>query len=49
MVESYRPISLRPALSKVFEKLFMKRLEPVIMENKFLPTTFTNRTGGWDL
>ena len=37
LVESYRPISLLPALSKVFEKLFMKRLGPVLMENKLLP------------
>lgn len=28
-VSSYRPISLLPALSKVFEKLLLKRLEPL--------------------
>lgn len=29
-VESYRPISLLPAISKLFEKLFLKRLKPFI-------------------
>lgn len=29
-VSSYRPISLLPVLSKLFEKLFLKRLKPLI-------------------
>lgn len=36
-VESYRPISLLPIVSKVFEKLFMKRLKPVLDEKKLIP------------
>jgi len=29
-VTSYRPISLLPSLSKLFEKLLLKRLKPII-------------------
>lgn len=36
-IKSYRPISLLPILSKVFEKLLQKRLNPVIEERKLLP------------
>lgn len=36
-VTSYRPISLLPVLSKVLESLFIKRLMPIIEENKLIP------------
>lgn len=32
----YRPISLLPVMSKVFEKLIIKRLKPIIEENQFI-------------
>lgn len=35
---SYRPISLLPIISKVFEKLLLKRLKPVIEESQLIPT-----------
>jgi hypothetical protein len=34
---SYRPISLLPIMSKVFEKLFLKRLQTLIDENLVIP------------
>lgn len=34
---SYRPISLLPILSKLFEKLFLKRLKPVLEEKQLIP------------
>jgi hypothetical protein len=34
---SYRPISLLPIVSKVFEKLFLKRLLPVVENNRLIP------------
>lgn len=34
---SYRPISLLPVTSKVFEKLFLKRLLPIIRERDLIP------------
>jgi hypothetical protein len=34
---SYRPISFLPAVSKVFEKLLLKRLLPVVENNRLLP------------
>ena len=36
-VGSYRPISLLPALSKVFEKLFLSRLRTIINDEKLIP------------
>lgn len=36
-ISSYRPISLLPILSKVFERLLMKRLNPIIAENNLIP------------
>lgn len=36
-VTSYRPISLLPILSKLFEKLLMKRLMPILHETKIIP------------
>lgn len=37
-VDSYRPISLLPTLSKVFEKLLLKRLNPIIEDKKIIPS-----------
>lgn len=34
---SYRPISLLPTISKIFEKLLLKRLKPIIEERKLIP------------
>ncbi|KAL4111862.1 hypothetical protein QTP88_015739 [Uroleucon formosanum] len=34
---SYRPISLLPTLSKLFEKLLLKRILPIVDEAKILP------------
>ncbi|KAL1487554.1 hypothetical protein ABEB36_015773 [Hypothenemus hampei] len=36
-VTSYRPISLLPTISKLFEKILLKRLKPVIDNNKIIP------------
>lgn len=36
-VQSYRPISLLPIPSKVFEKLLYKRLQPIIDREKLIP------------
>jgi hypothetical protein len=36
-VSSYRPISLLPVVSKVFEKLFLKRLQLIIDEKEIIP------------
>lgn len=36
-VSSYRPISLLPIMSKLFEKLLLKRLKVVIEENGVIP------------
>jgi Reverse transcriptase (RNA-dependent DNA polymerase) len=35
---SYRPISLLPVISKLFEKLLLKRLKPIIERKKLIPT-----------
>lgn len=37
-VSSYRPISLLPVLSKLFEKLLLKRLKPIIEQRNLIPT-----------
>jgi hypothetical protein len=37
-VESYRPISLLPVMSELFEKLILKRLKPITAEKHLLPT-----------
>jgi len=34
---SYRPISLLPIMSKLFEKLLLKRLKPIIEEKNLIP------------
>ena len=36
-VTSYRPISLLPSLSKLLEKLLLKRLKPIIEEKNLIP------------
>jgi hypothetical protein len=35
---SYRPISLSPTVSKVFEKLLLKRLLPMVENNGLIPS-----------
>uniref|UniRef100_A0A0A9YN50 Putative RNA-directed DNA polymerase from transposon BS n=1 Tax=Lygus hesperus TaxID=30085 RepID=A0A0A9YN50_LYGHE len=35
--KSYRPISLLPIISKLFEKLLLKRLKPIIEERNLIP------------
>jgi len=35
--KSYRPISLLPVISKLFEKLLLKRLKPIIEKRKLIP------------
>jgi hypothetical protein len=37
-VESYRPTSLLPMMSVLFEKLLLKRLQPIIAEKHLVPT-----------
>lgn len=47
-VASYRPISLLPVLSKIFEKLLLGRLLPIIEERNLIPSHqfgFRNRHG----
>ena len=36
---SYRPISLLPVTSKVFEKIILSRIKSVTAENDLLPST----------
>jgi hypothetical protein len=36
-VKSYRPISLLPVLSKVFEKLFITRIQPILQSAQIIP------------
>lgn len=36
-ITSYRPISLLPCLSKLFEKLLLKRLQPILINKKVIP------------
>lgn len=36
-LSSYRPISLLPILSKVFEKVLLRRLKPILSENEIIP------------
>jgi hypothetical protein len=37
VVTFYRPISLLPIVSKVFEKLFLKRLLPMVKNKRLIP------------
>lgn len=36
-ITSYRPISLLPSMSKLFERLLLKRLKPIIENKKLIP------------
>jgi len=36
-VQSYRPISLLPVLSKLFEKLLITRIQPTLQDKQILP------------
>jgi hypothetical protein len=36
-VKSYRPISLLPILSKVFEKIFITRIQPILQSTQIIP------------
>lgn len=36
-IKSYRPISLLPTISKIFEKLLLKRMKPIIEDRKLIP------------
>lgn len=36
-VKSYRPISLLPIISKIFERILLRRLQPVIEDNNLIP------------
>ena len=36
-VSSYRPISLLPAISKLFERLYIKRLRKIVEEKSIIP------------
>ena len=35
--KSYRPISILPILSKLFEKLLLTKLQPILEERKLIP------------
>jgi hypothetical protein len=37
-VKSYRPISLLPLLSKILEKIILRRLTPITADNKLIPS-----------
>ena len=37
LTSSYRPISLLPILSKIFEKLLLKRLKPILADQNLIP------------
>jgi len=39
LVTSYRPISLLPTLGKLFEKLLLKRITPIIKEKNIIPNS----------
>ena len=51
VVTSYRPISLLPVISKLYEKLLLKRLKPIIEEKCIIPLHqfgFRNKHGTID-
>jgi hypothetical protein len=35
--KSYRPVSLLPIISKLFEKLFLTRIKPILQETRVIP------------
>jgi hypothetical protein len=37
-ITSYRPISLLPLLSKTLEKVILRRLTPIVVDNKLIPS-----------
>lgn len=37
LVSSYRPISLLPVMSKIFEKILLTRLKPILLEHEIIP------------
>lgn len=37
IITSYRPISLLPIVSKIFERLLLKRLQPIIINQNLIP------------
>lgn len=39
LASSYRPISLLPTLGKLFEKLILLRIRPILYEHQIIPTT----------
>lgn len=39
LATSYRPISLLPTLGKLFEKLILLRIRPILREHQIIPTT----------
>jgi len=39
LASSYRPISLLPTLGKLFEKLILLRIRPILHEHQIIPTT----------
>lgn len=39
LVTSYHPISLLPTLGKLFDKLLLKRITPIIKEKNIIPNT----------
>jgi hypothetical protein len=38
--KSYKPISLLPILSKLFEKIFLTRIQPTLQEKRIIPDQF---------
>lgn len=38
VVWSYRPISLLPVMSKLFEKILLKTIKPIIQEKNIIPS-----------
>ena len=38
VVESYRPISLLSTMAKLFEKLILRRLKPILDRNNLIPS-----------
>ena len=45
IASSYRPISLLPCLSKLFEKVLLAKLMPYLQENNVIPFMFRENHG----